>query len=245
MKLYEPHPLALMFPAMNDEAIDMMADTIKTDGLQNPIVLYEDKILDGIQRQEACKRAGIEPLYLQFTLLSKAIRDAGPEVYVINANLPRRHLTKDKYRDLVRKLLPRVEKRLEEQAQQGALSNERASKNPKDGGVSGKPGFKDEAVKQVAGVTGKSKATVYRALADAKPTRKPADKPVDDEPAEIDGQPFSTVPVGKMHTKGWDVHRWAIELQMAKAHVRIAQDGLAMAREAAALKAALKAKRKH
>ena len=165
MKLYEPHPLALIFPEMNDAAIDAMAADIKAHGLQNPIVLYQDKVLDGLQRQEACKRVGVPPLYLQFILLPRSIVEAGPEAFVISANLHRRHLKPEKYKALVRKLVPLVEKQLKEQAtNEGAVTNDTAPTNPKGGGVSGKPGIKKKAVQKVAKMTGHSERTVYRVL---------------------------------------------------------------------------------
>ncbi len=250
MKLYEPHPLALIFPEMNDAAIDAMAADIKAHGLQNPIVLYQDKVLDGLQRQEACKRVGVPPLYLQFILLPRSIVEAGPEAFVISANLHRRHLKPEKYKALVRKLVPLVEKQLKEQAtNEGAVTNDTAPTNPKGGGVSGKPGIKKKAVQKVAKMTGHSERTVYRVLkngakhisATLPKRKKEADA---DDPSEIEGQPISQVPTGKQHTKRWDVSEWAIECRLATAHVKLARAGLADAREVAALKAKIKAKAK-
>ena len=250
MKLYKPHPLALMFPAMNDAAIDVMADSIKTHGLQNPIVLYEDKVLDGVQRQEACKRVGVLPNYLQFILLSPAIVKAGPDVFVLNANLPRRHLKPDKYRDLVRKLLPRVEKQLEEQAEQDAetVSPTLEKRNKGRAGKAGS-GIKDKAVEQIAKMTGKSKATVYGAIKDdtkrkQQRKQKPEKRTAETEAGwEIDGQPVSQVPLGNERTERWDVSKWAVECQLASLHVKVARAGLAQAREGAALKAQDKARK--
>ncbi len=41
IKLYEPHPLALLFPSIDDGEIDVeMATSIKQDGLQNKRLFY-------------------------------------------------------------------------------------------------------------------------------------------------------------------------------------------------------------
>jgi len=57
---YKAHEYADAFPFF-DENIDDLAADIKTNGLLHPIVLHEDKILDGRHRYAACKRAGVEP----------------------------------------------------------------------------------------------------------------------------------------------------------------------------------------
>jgi hypothetical protein len=90
---YEPHKLALIFPSIDDQWLDLFAADIKQNGLLNPIVLYEGKILDGVQRQAACERANVYPSYSQFDDLPKWKRKFGPLAFVISQNLHRRHLT--------------------------------------------------------------------------------------------------------------------------------------------------------
>ncbi len=82
------HPAAKVFPVLpGGELWDMAAD-IKANGLQNPIALFEGKVLDGRNRLLACQIAGIEP---QFREWEPNGRD--PIDWVISQNIHRRHLT--------------------------------------------------------------------------------------------------------------------------------------------------------
>ena len=83
------HPLAEIFPLLDDKALRELADDIKANGQQVPILACRGTIIDGRNRLAACEIAGVEPLFL--------IRDdmTEPEVVaaIISANLHRRHLT--------------------------------------------------------------------------------------------------------------------------------------------------------
>ena len=58
------HPVAEMFPMMTEEELDELAEDIKQNGLLNPIIKDKDDVLiDGRNRLEACKRAGVEPVF--------------------------------------------------------------------------------------------------------------------------------------------------------------------------------------
>jgi len=79
------HPIATIFPRPSDEVIDAMALDIKARNQQQPAVLFEDMILDGVTRQEACKRAGVEVWVVPYG-------GDDPIGFVLSANLHRRHL---------------------------------------------------------------------------------------------------------------------------------------------------------
>jgi len=81
------HELANAFPLMEGVEFDALVADIKAHGLHNPITLFEDKILDGRNRDRACHIAGINPLYVPLPA------DCSPVDFVISANLKRRHLT--------------------------------------------------------------------------------------------------------------------------------------------------------
>jgi len=84
------HPLADALPEMlTDEYLELVAD-IKTNGLREPLMLYENKILDGRHRYRACVELGITPNTNTFT--GTAV-DA--KAYVVSLNVHRRHLTLD------------------------------------------------------------------------------------------------------------------------------------------------------
>jgi ParB-like chromosome segregation protein Spo0J len=70
---------------------ELCAD-IKEHGLQHPIVLHEQQILDGRNRLLACKEARVNPKFIQFADLQLTCT---PEEYIWSANLQRRHLTDD------------------------------------------------------------------------------------------------------------------------------------------------------
>jgi ParB-like chromosome segregation protein Spo0J len=53
--------------------------------LHEPIVVYEDKVLDGRNRLRACTAAGVEPTFTVYT-------GDDPVAYVVSLNLRRRHL---------------------------------------------------------------------------------------------------------------------------------------------------------
>src|SRR5262249_47734162 len=46
-----PHPLSKIFPPMSDDDFNELVTDIKTNGLQQPIVCYQGKILDGAATQ--------------------------------------------------------------------------------------------------------------------------------------------------------------------------------------------------
>lgn len=86
MKLYPAHPLADIFPMLDDVNLRTLSLDIKENGQFEPILLLDGKVLDGRNRQAACALASVEPFYEQFTL-------SDPLTYVLSKNLHRRHLT--------------------------------------------------------------------------------------------------------------------------------------------------------
>ena len=82
------HPVAELFPMLDEEEMQALADDIRAHGLRHPIVLDGDgRIVDGRNRLAGCLRAGVEPLFLQ-------LNGESAEEYIESANLHRRHLTK-------------------------------------------------------------------------------------------------------------------------------------------------------
>ncbi len=62
---YNVHPAAALFPLLNDEDLQDLADDIVEHSLQEPIVLTPDgtTIVDGRNRFQACRLAGVEPTH--------------------------------------------------------------------------------------------------------------------------------------------------------------------------------------
>jgi ParB-like chromosome segregation protein Spo0J len=88
----EFHSFASAFPLLNGDEFKEFAADIKAHGLDEEIVLYQGKILDGRNRYRACLNAKVEPKFKQFEG-----DDAAARAFVISANAYRRHLkAKDK-----------------------------------------------------------------------------------------------------------------------------------------------------
>src|SRR5262249_48606719 len=109
------HPLADMCPLTEGAEFDTLVADIKANGLREPIVLFEGKILDGRNRYRACPAAGAEPDFIEgdgglpgtisicHLTGSSWMGDAAE--YVISANIHRRHLTAEQKREIIAELL--------------------------------------------------------------------------------------------------------------------------------------------
>ena len=82
------HPFAARFPMLDDDDLADLAADIAANGQREPITLNLDGVLiDGRNRLEACRRAGVEPTW--------ETRDiADPVAFILSLNVRRRHLTK-------------------------------------------------------------------------------------------------------------------------------------------------------
>ena len=80
------HEIADLFPLIEGDEFQLLCDDIKKEGLNHPVILLDDEILDGRNRYRACIEVGIEPRYEQF-------KGDDPLAFVLSENLHRRHLT--------------------------------------------------------------------------------------------------------------------------------------------------------
>jgi hypothetical protein len=85
MKNLSIHPCANIFPLMEGAGFDALVADIKDNGLREPLVVIDDQILDGRNRQRACEQAGVPIKTVQFD-------GDDPLKFVISTNLHRRHL---------------------------------------------------------------------------------------------------------------------------------------------------------
>jgi len=86
MARLEYHPLANVLPMIDGVEFDQLVHSIMDNGLHDPIIIFEDKILDGRNRYRACLEAGVEPR-------TEVFSGGDPVAFVMDRNLHRRHLT--------------------------------------------------------------------------------------------------------------------------------------------------------
>ncbi|MCO5091974.1 MT-A70 family methyltransferase [Bosea sp. (in: a-proteobacteria)] len=102
MKELEFHPYANLFPLIEGPAFEDLVADIEANGIREPIVMFEGKILDGRNRYRAGRAAGVildDMLpegpngfhYDPFRAFGGK-HDGDPLAFVISANLHRRHL---------------------------------------------------------------------------------------------------------------------------------------------------------
>lgn len=83
---YDRHPLSAAFPDMQDDEYEMLVQSVESQGLLNPIVLFEGMIIDGWHRYSACKDTGTAIKTIEYT-------GNDPQAFVIAQNKLRRHLS--------------------------------------------------------------------------------------------------------------------------------------------------------
>lgn len=183
---YPVHPCADVFPMLSDVELDALAEDIKAHGLRELVVLKPidgvDYVLDGRNRLEALARLGV--IFQQHIATHGRFRDGttkcfaryesvvDPAVFVISANIRRRHLTKEQQAELIVKTI-----------EAGQATNDRAkvarsfSPTPSKRGGSTKDPILDQAVTE-AKKHGISKRTVQTARAKVHGTATPKKPPV-------------------------------------------------------------------
>lgn len=61
------HPIACIFPMLSDDELANLADDIAEHGQREPVVMFEDMVLDGRNRWLACRMRDIEPKTRNFS----------------------------------------------------------------------------------------------------------------------------------------------------------------------------------
>jgi hypothetical protein len=81
------HPIADVWPMMDEGKLSELADDIRKNGQLVPVWLYEGKIIDGRNRWAACKIAGVTPKTQEYT-------GDEPTSFAVALNDRRRHMNK-------------------------------------------------------------------------------------------------------------------------------------------------------
>lgn len=99
MTQLQAHPAAELFPLLSGDEYSSFKKDIAENGLLEPIILCEGKILDGRNRYRACGELGIEPKFQQY-------QGESPTAFAWSVNGARRHLTTSDLALVARKMLP-------------------------------------------------------------------------------------------------------------------------------------------
>ena len=82
----EQHALSKAFPPLPRHLFEELKDDIRKNGVINPAVVFDGKIIDGWHRYSACNELGIVCPTVEYS-------GDSPSDFVISANIRRRHLT--------------------------------------------------------------------------------------------------------------------------------------------------------
>lgn len=96
------HPLAQLIPPMAADELDKLVSDIRTNGLIEPIIIYQGQILDGRHRHLACQLADVAPKFTEYS-------GSDPLAFVLSKNLHRRHLSSAQRAAIAMETLPLLE----------------------------------------------------------------------------------------------------------------------------------------
>jgi predicted HicB family RNase H-like nuclease len=105
----EFHSVANIFPMMTGKEFEALKQDILTNGLKEPIWLYEGKIIDGRNRYLACLETGTKPIFREYNGNESDLID-----FVISLNIYRRHLNTSQKACLAVDIMPVLEQRTKE-----------------------------------------------------------------------------------------------------------------------------------
>ena len=118
MRAFTYHPIAAIFPLLDEHKLAELTADIKANGLKQDITLYEGMILDGRNRYRACLQADVLPTF-------HAYAGDDPVGHVLSLNLHRRHLTASQLAMVGTESLPHYE--VEAKKRKVLLSGTRAN----------------------------------------------------------------------------------------------------------------------
>ena len=154
---------------LGEEELEDLREDIEKNGLVEPIVLYEGKILDGRNRETACQWASIRPQYVEYT-------GDDPIAYVVSKNLKRRHLTTSQRAMIAEKVANMPAHRPSKITKNLGLTQEEAAKkfNVSDESIRQARKVRTDAIPEVADAveSGKLPVSLAATLADATPEQQ-------------------------------------------------------------------------
>lgn len=107
------HPISTLFPEMSASEFEALKIDIAKHGLREPILIFENQIIDGRNRYKACLELGVKPVFKEWDQSGSLVDLA------ISSNLQRRHLNSSQKAVLALELLPHIEKEARERQKIG------------------------------------------------------------------------------------------------------------------------------
>jgi len=92
---------AEIFPLMGEVEFQALKEDIQRNGQREPVVLYQDRILDGRNRYRACRELGVEVKSVEWA------GEGSPVDFVVSMNLHRRHLNETQRAEIAARLATR------------------------------------------------------------------------------------------------------------------------------------------
>ena len=123
-------PAADVFPMMTDDELQELAEDIKANGLHEPLVKAEIDtpetpeqpktmmLIDGRNRREACKIAGVVPE-------TRVLNGPDPKAFIISRNVHRRNMTRGQQAMAVAMIYPEPEVDHSERGKKGGPGKKR------------------------------------------------------------------------------------------------------------------------
>jgi len=142
----EFHDVASVFPPMCEQEYRALKADIAQNGLKQPVIVHEGRIVDGRHRYRACVELGIEPPVVEWNGKGSLV------AFVVSMNLHRRHLATSQRALLAADLRPLFD--AEARSRQGART---------DLGAKLRQGETGKASAQVAEIVGVSPRSVETA----------------------------------------------------------------------------------
>jgi ParB-like chromosome segregation protein Spo0J len=154
------HAYADLFPLLSADALSELAADIKANGLHQPVVLYQGKVLDGRNRLKACRQAGVEPRFINFTGTEEEAL-----AFALSSNLHRRHLNSAQRAALAVQLLPHEREAARRRMMAGATHKVGEAKGEATALAGEKVGLSRESVRRAAKI-GTDRPEVFKAMID-------------------------------------------------------------------------------
>lgn len=132
---HEVHPVARIFPPMEEDALIALAEDIQKNGQHHPIALKDGMVIDGVNRLKACELLGVEPRFTEWN------EQGDLAAWVMGQNLHRRHLEASQ-RAAVAAEMVEYEKKNGKKSREKGKAVEKAAK-----AMNVSPGYVNEAVK--------------------------------------------------------------------------------------------------